>query len=160
MKIISNMIEAHVFRYENRKLEFLMLKRGEKEIYPGLWQMVTGKIKKNEKAYDAALREIKEETNLSPIKFWVVPNIDSFYSHEKNLISLLPVFAAKVEWNAKVKISNEHTEFKWVSPGTAKKLLAWNGQRKSVALITNYFLKEIDFLNFVEIKNFKPINKF
>jgi dATP pyrophosphohydrolase len=152
MKIISNMIEAHIFRKKKNGIEFLLLKRGEKEIYGGLWQMVTGKIKKGEKAYRAALREIKEETGLKPKRFWVTPNINPFYSHEKNCISLLPVFAAEVEENAKILISKEHSEFGWFSPEKAKKMLAWPGQRKSVDVITHYFTKDISLWNFVEIK--------
>jgi dATP pyrophosphohydrolase len=152
MKIISNMIEAHIFRKKKNEIEFLLLKRGEKEIYGGLWQMVTGKIRKGEKAYRTALREIREETGLKPKRFWVTPNINPFYSHEKNYISLLPVFAAEVKADSKVTISREHTEYGWFKPDKAKKLLAWPGQRRSVEIITEYFLREISFWNFVEIK--------
>jgi len=152
MKIISNMIEAHIFCMKKNGIEFLLLKRNEKEIYPGLWQMVTGKIRKNEKAYNAALREIKEETGLKPKRFWVVPNVNSFYSHEKNHISLMPVFAAEIELNSKVTICNEHCDYGWFKPNEAKKMLAWPGQKRSVDIITEYFLKEISFWNFVEIK--------
>jgi dATP pyrophosphohydrolase len=152
MKIISNMIEAHIFCKKKNEIEFLLLKRCEKEIYPGLWQMVTGKIRKGEKAYRAALREIKEETYLKPKRFWVTPNVNSFYYHEKNYISLLPVFAAEVDPGSKVIISKEHIEFGWFKPEEAKKLLAWPGQRKSVDIITEYFVKEISYWNFVEIK--------
>ena len=94
MNIISQMIEAHVFRDTNDDLEFLLLKRSGKVIYPGLWQMVNGKIKAGEKAYQTALREIKEETGIVPERLWVVPKVDSFYSHENDNIMLLPVFAA------------------------------------------------------------------
>src|SRR3972149_5657628 len=116
MQIISNMIEAHIFRETEIGIEFLLLKRSEKEIYPGLWQMVSGKIHDGEKAYEAALREIKEETGLTPEKFWVAPNVNQFYSHEGNYISLLPVFAAKVNSNSEVIICDEHCDCKWVSP--------------------------------------------
>lgn len=153
MKIVSNMIEAHIFRKRENGIEFLLLKRGEKEIYGGLWQMVTGKIRKGEKAYSAALREIKEETGLKPKRFWVTPNINPFYSHEKNYISLLPVFAAEVSGDAKIMISKEHSEYGWFEPDKAAKMLAWPGQRKSVEIITQYFLKEISFWNFVELKS-------
>jgi dihydroneopterin triphosphate diphosphatase len=152
LKIVSNMIEAHIFCKEKNGIEFLLLKRGEKEIYGGLWQMVTGKIRKGEKAYNAALREIKEETGLKPKKFWVTPNVNPFYSHENNYISLIPVFAAEVDGNSKVTLCKEHTEYKWLNPDKAKKILAWPGQRKSVDIITEYFLKEMNFWNFVEIK--------
>lgn len=81
MKIISNMVEAHIFRINKSEMEFLLLKRAEKEVYPGLWQMVSGKVKNNEKAYNAALREINEETGIVPSKLWIVPNINSFHKH-------------------------------------------------------------------------------
>lgn len=146
------MIEAHIFCKRKNGIEFLLLKRAEKEIYPGLWQMVTGKIKKGEKAYRTAIREIREETGLSPNRIWVVPTVDSFYSQEKNYISLLPVFAAEVNPDSSVILCNEHCEYKWLKPGKAKKLLAWEGQRRSVDIITQYFLNEISFWKFVELK--------
>jgi hypothetical protein len=57
-----------------------------------------------------------------------------------------------VEQSLDVKLSNEHSDFKWVSSEKAQKLLAWDGQRQAVRLIEEYFLKERSFLNFVEIK--------
>ena len=71
MQIISDMIEAHIFREVKNGIEFLLLKRNENQIYPGLWQMVTGKMKDGETAYQTAIREINEETSLKPEKFWV-----------------------------------------------------------------------------------------
>jgi len=151
MKIISNMVEAHVFRESNDGIEFLLLKRAEKEIYPGLWQMVTGKIKKKEKAFEAALREIKEETGLIPSNLWVIPNVNLFYSHEKDYISLLPVFAAKVDGDSEIKICKEHCEYKWVKPAAIKLLFAWPGQVQSVDITSEYFLNKRNFLNMIEI---------
>ena len=151
MNIISNLIEAHIFREQNGKIEFLLLKRSPEQFYPNLWQMVSGKIKEGETAYQTAIREIKEETSLTPEKFWVAPTVNSFYAPDKDYICLLPVFAAKVKFNCEVKISKEHTEYKWVKPEDAKNLLAWNGQRKSVDVIVDYFLNRNSFLNFIEI---------
>jgi dATP pyrophosphohydrolase len=151
MNIISTMIEAHIFRETGNKIEFLLMKRSEKQIYPGLWQMVTGKIKADEKAYQTALREIKEETGLKAVQLWVAPTVNSFYEPKEEYICLLPVFAARVE-NDNVIISDEHTEYKWVDKITAQKLLAWEGQRKAVHIIEDYFLNEKSFFHFVEIK--------
>jgi dATP pyrophosphohydrolase len=152
MKIISNLIEAHIFREQNGKLEFLLLKRSPEQYYPNIWQMVSGKIKENETAFNTALREIKEETNLTPEKFWVAPTVNSFYAPDKDYICLLPVFAAKVKYDCEVILSKEHSEYRWVSPEEAKNLLAWDGQRKSVNVIVDYILNRNSFLNFIEIK--------
>jgi dATP pyrophosphohydrolase len=151
MQIISNMIEAHIFRETQNGIEFLLLKRAENEIYPGLWQMVNGKVRGDETAYQAAIREIKEETGLHPEKLWVVPNVNTFYSHELNLISLLPVFAAKVKNGGKVTICEEHSDSCWYTPEKAKNQLAWEGQRHSVDLICRYYSKDRIFWDYVEI---------
>ena len=151
MKINSKIVEIHIFREKGNQLQFLLLKRGADEIYPGLWQMVSGKIRKKEKAYLTAIREMKEETNLTPVNLWVAPNINSFYDPLSDAVTIIPVFAALVDSKAVVKISNEHNEFRWVSLSEAKKKLAWDGQRKSVDIISQYYLKQKKFLDFVEI---------
>ncbi len=152
MKVSSSLVEAHVFRKVENDLEFLLLKRGDNENYPGIWQMVTGAIDEDEKAFDTALREIREETGLQPQKLWVVPTVNSFYSPEKDMIIMIPVFAALVKNNDAIIISSEHSEFKWVKKDEAKKMLAWNGQRTSVDTIYQYFTLEMNTLYFNEIK--------
>lgn len=152
MKTDHSLIEAHIFRTNGSDLEFLLLKRADNERYPGIWQMVTGSVNENEKAFAAALREIKEETGLVPKKFWIVPNVNSFYSPERDIVIMIPVFAAQVSENSKVIISDEHSEFKWLNKDDAKKLLAWNGQRNSVDTIYQYFTSEKSTLFFNEIK--------
>jgi dihydroneopterin triphosphate diphosphatase len=151
MRIVSELIEAHIFRISKIGIEFLLLKRSTETIYPGIWQMVTGKMNKDEPAYKAALREIMEETGLIPEKLWVAPNVNSFYDHINDTISFLPVFAGKVSLDSKVIISEEHSEYQWASPGNTKKLLAWPGQKKSIDVINEYFKEESSLLNFIEI---------
>jgi dATP pyrophosphohydrolase len=151
MKIISNLIEAHIFIETKKGIKFLLLKRANNQIYPGLWQMVTGKIEEKEKAHQTALREINEETGLKPVQLWVAPTINSFYEPKEEYICLLPVFAARVEEETNVILSEEHSEYKWVGKDEAKKLLAWQGQREAVEIIKDYFLNEKSFFHFVEL---------
>jgi dihydroneopterin triphosphate diphosphatase len=145
------MIELHIFRETEKGIEFLLLKRSEKEIYPGLWQMVSGKIEEGETAFSAAIREMKEETGMKPLQFWAAPNVNHFYSPENDSITLLPVFAAKVDKDSSVIICDEHCDCRWVDPEEAKRLLAWPGQRKSVDLITEYISLHQSFLKFIEV---------
>ncbi|MCK9212041.1 MAG: NUDIX domain-containing protein [Ignavibacteriaceae bacterium] len=152
MELNAYMIEAHIYRKKKGKIEFLLLKRGKEEIYPNLWQMVTGKIKKNEKAYETVLREVKEETNLSVEKLFVVPNVNSFYSFTDDSINFIPAFLCLVNEDDKVKISKEHCEFRWVSKEKAKKMLAWPGQKKSLNIIYSFLIQRNKQIHFVEIK--------
>jgi len=150
MKIKSDLVEVHLFRLDNNELQFLLLKRSAHKIYPGLWQMVSGHIEEGETAVQTALRELKEETGLKPFRLWVVPNVNSFYSPDNDSITIIPVFAAQIKYD-KIQISNEHTEFKWVNSEEAKTFLAWEGQRRSVDIIKEYFTNQMSFLKFTEI---------
>lgn len=151
MEIKSNLIEAHIFREINGQLEFLLLKRSPHQYYPNIWQMVSGKIKPGEKAFQSAIREVKEESGLIPLKLWVVPNVNSFYSSENESINLVPVFAVRVDHNSSVALSDEHVEYKWLKPEEAKKMLAWIGQHRSVEIITEYFTNKKNFWALVEV---------
>ena len=150
MKIISDLVELHVFRIENNEMKFLLLKRSPHKVYPGLWQMVSGHIEEGETAILTAIRELHEETGLKPFRLWVVPNINSYYSPEDDSVCIIPVFATEVI-SDQVLISSEHSEYKWVNSEEAKIHLAWEGQRRSVDIIKEYFTNQISFLNFTEI---------
>lgn len=150
MEVLSYLIEAHIIYLNEDNLDFLLLKRAENEVYAGVWQMVTGSVEPGEKGFQTALREVKEETGLSPTEFYVVPHMNSFYSPAKDHVCMVPVFAVVVK-NKNVKLSEEHSEYRWVDKEDAKRLLAWQGQRKSVDTIYEYFTNERSLLKFVKI---------
>ena len=62
-------VDCYVYCQTDDGLKFLILKRNEKKLYEHLWQGVAGKIEKNEEAWQAAIRELKEETGLKPTGF-------------------------------------------------------------------------------------------
>lgn len=155
MQIKAGMIEVHIYRVIDNAIEFLILRRADKEVYGGIWQMVTGGVEDGEKAWEAALREVREETGLEPEKLWVAPQVNSFYSPRSDTISLIPVFLVKAGPEAAVSISAEHSAHRWVAAEEAKRLFAWPGQRQAVDTIVAYLTREKSFFEYVEI----PIGK-
>lgn len=151
MDIKLNLVETHIVKKVGDNYKYLLLKRSPYEKYPNIWQMVTGSVKRGEKAYETAIRELKEETNFSPEKMFVVPTINSFYNEENDSIYLIPVFLAIVNPEQKVLLSSEHVEYRWESFEDAKAYLAWPGQRKSVDIIKKYLFDNDKSLNFIEI---------
>ncbi len=60
----QNISTCIIFRKINDKIEVLLVKRGSKPNV-GSWCIPGGHLEKNENSLDAAIREIKEETNIN-----------------------------------------------------------------------------------------------
>ncbi len=151
MKIKSSYIESHVIKFINNDIFFLMLKRAEDEMFAGVWQPVTGTIDENEKAFETARREINEEIGVKIHSLFVIPFVNPFYLYRLDEINFVPVFVAQISERDEIKISNEHSDFKWMSPEEAKAVVAWEGQRKSIDIIVDYFTSKNNSLIFEKI---------
>jgi dATP pyrophosphohydrolase len=132
---------------------FLVLQRAKEEkLFPGLWQIVTGTMKKNESALKAAIRELKEETGLSPKRCWTIPYVDTYFDLIKDTIQLVPVFAAELDSSSLLQLSTEHQRFEWLRFEDARKRLVWPGQKHSMDIVHEYIVGNKEAARLVEIK--------
>ena len=134
-QINCRIIEICVFKISRGQPEYLLLHRAEREkVYPGIWQLLSGTIEKNERTYDAALREFKEETRLKVRRFWVAPFVNSFYEPDYDAINLSPLFVVEVEGRSVPHLSSEHSEYGWFPYEQALEKLVWPGQRAGLKI--------------------------
>lgn len=132
--VALNHVDCYVFRWEGDDLRYLMLKRRRGTYYGHLWQGVAGKKMRSETAVETAIREVTEETGLRPVRLVVVDYMTSFYQSHHDRIHLVPVFGVEVG-RAKVLLSDEHTEFKWVDLQAAQSLLSWRQQKEALRVL-------------------------
>ena len=150
-KINFKIVEVVVFRKKEFP-EFLVLKRSDDEkIYPGLWQIVSGGIERGEKAYQAALREVKEEIGIKPLHFYNTPQTNTFYFYTNDSVNVSPVFAAEVDAFSEINLSSEHKEYRWLKKYDAISLLVWPGQKEAIKIVNDYVLSENPSRKFMEI---------
>ena len=129
-------VDCYVYQQTDKGLKFLILKRNEKKLYEHLWQGVAGKIEKYEEAWQTAIRELKEETGLDPVKMFVADHVSQFYEKHGDRVNLVPVFGIEVD-SKNVILSDEHIEYKWVDFKEAFDTLVWNGQKKGIQTVYN-----------------------
>lgn len=126
----NNQVEVILLKKSSpRGILFLMLKRIPEK--GGFWQPITGNVREGETFEEAARREVEEETGISKGRL-----IDTGYSfdyfdegswwHEK-------VFGMKIDEKTPILLSQEHTEFKWVTKEEAlNKYLKWPGNKEGL----------------------------
>jgi dihydroneopterin triphosphate diphosphatase len=152
-EVISQIVDVCVFRRKGNGAEYLILQRSQnEELYPNLWQILTGTIAPNETAFQTAIRELEEETALPIKRLWTVPFVDSFFVTPQDAIQLSPVFAVEVKTNAVVKLSREHQKHEWLKLKRAKKKLVWPGQRQVLDVVQEYIVDASDAGRLLEIK--------
>ena len=155
-KLKIRVIDSYVYKKSDNGFDFLILKRADTKIYEHLWQGVAGKIEKNEKSWQAAIRELKEETGLNPRKIFIADHVSKFYEAHQDRINFVPVFGIEVN-NEKVILSNEHCDYKWVDFETASSHLVWNGQKKGIYAVNQMLLSNDDRMKWSLI-NFNNIS--
>ncbi len=105
-----------LFRKEDSKNLFLLLH------YPsGHWDFVKGKMEKDESTHETAIRETKEETGITDVKFldgfeeWIEYN----FQYQKELVHKKVVFFLAETTTKQVHISHEHLDYTWMDYNTA-----------------------------------------
>lgn len=132
----SDIVEVCVFRKAGPEVLCLLLKRSDDDaLYPGIWQLVTGMIADGEHAVRAALREVREETGLTPARMWRLPAVNTFYEPVHDVVHLCPNFAMEAPANAEPALSSEHSAYEWCHSDRARLLLPWSGQRAAVETV-------------------------
>jgi 8-oxo-dGTP pyrophosphatase MutT (NUDIX family) len=128
----SAFIEVYVFRRTGRRAEFLCLRRGRVSYLPGVWQPVTGKRRKGETSRAAAAREVREETGLSPRRWWALENPTVYYDARWDEVLALPLFAAEVSPGDAVRLSREHDRWAFLPAREAGRRFLWEAQRRAL----------------------------
>ncbi len=152
-RVVCTIVELCVFKRTKSGPLFLVLKRSASEaLYPAMWQIITGKIRKSERAARAALREMREESGLSPERLWIAPRVNSFFSLQDERVEMCPLFAAEVARGAEPKLSREHQHYEWASFERAKVLLVWPAHKDAVRLVRDFIVSGREAGRLTEIR--------
>ena len=110
-----------------RTNKYLLLKRSEsKDFAPGAWECVTGRVDQGEGFEDAVQREVFEELGVSDIVVEFIIGTTHFYrgavDPKNELIGV--VYGCALDEATPVRLSREHSEYRWLSVVEIDALLA------------------------------------
>lgn len=133
-RVAIRVVDVYPYRRADSGAEMLLLRRAPGRVYAGAWRMVGGKIEPGEAAWQAAARELGEETGCAPMHLWALPSVNVFYEWQADRVSITPAFAAELAPGDEPVLDAEHDAFAWLAPDVAASRLAWPEQQRLARL--------------------------
>ncbi|MCQ1056914.1 NUDIX domain-containing protein [Photobacterium sp. ZSDE20] len=138
MQLKPNFVSGVVLTKVEHQFKMLLLKRADE----GYWCHVAGKIEKSETAWQAFLRELKEETQLCATRLYNADYLQQFYYPRTDQIFIAIGFVVYCDPEIKVTLNNEHTDYRWCSLEEALQLAPHPNQRKFYQHVWQYFVTQ------------------
>jgi 8-oxo-dGTP diphosphatase len=106
--------------------KYLLLKRSaNKDFAPGAWECVTGRVEQGEGFEDAVHREIREELGCDARVEFLIGTTHFYRGAETSENELLGVvYACTLVDGTDVRISDEHSEHRWMTAAEADEFLS------------------------------------
>lgn len=140
VKILCNSVAVVTIRICKDVPQFLLLRRAGTYLH-GEWCQVSGAVEEGETAWKAGLRELEEETGLTPLAFYSADRTEQLYRPEWDAIVLAPLFAAFVSPTASVRLNAEHSEYGWCTRDEALARLRFWNMRANVQYVYAEFIE-------------------
>lgn len=111
-----------IYRRDKDGVKFLLLYHGGR-----YWNFAKGKLEETEKSFEAAIREVKEETGIEKddliFKNYFRINDSFTFTFEKQKIFKIVIYYLAESRKKEIKISDEHQGFAWLPYEEARRLL-------------------------------------
>lgn len=137
---------AFVYKLVGKRVLFLLLIRPN-----GGYDLPKGHIEEGESDYEAARREIREETGLRPdfLPHFSMVTEYSFKERGHTAHKTVRFFIAKADPKQKVRISHEHASYKWLGYQEAASSLEYRDLLRILSAVSDYISRweRMDTLN-------------
>lgn len=132
-----------IYRIQNNKIEYLLLNHPR----DNHWTPPKGGLDRGEESLDAAIRETEEETGLIHGRNYIFLDkstiLEVTYPRNGRTKRVTYWLARISDPTTRIKISNEHSEFKWLELNEALKLANWAPTEKILQEAENLLKKRL-----------------
>ncbi|MEA3344283.1 MAG: NUDIX domain-containing protein [Patescibacteria group bacterium] len=142
---------AVIFRKEDNQILYLLL-----HYEAGHWDLPKGHIEENETEIETAKREVEEETGIKDIeiidgfKEWIKYSFRDTYNLEQGskeeapfIFKIVTFYLAETK-TKEIKISFEHTGYRWLVYEEAMKQLTFKKAREILEKANNFLLRGVE----------------
>lgn len=130
-----------IFRKAREGIKFLLLYHGR-----NYWNFPKGKLEAAERSWQAALREVREETGLKPSELKFIENFktyERFYFRrgKENVLKIVILYLAETR-QPQVAVSHEHEGYGWFTFSEARRVLSKYSENVKILTTAHDFLRK------------------
>ena len=103
------------------------------------YYVVTGGVEEGESHKQAAVRETEEEIGVNPISILRLDNVFLYTDKSTGKKYIEYCFAAQVD-NSRLKLNEEHIDYKWLTPEEFIETIWWIGNRNKLMGVVADFM--------------------
>ncbi|EIM00707.1 NUDIX hydrolase [Rhodanobacter thiooxydans] len=140
LPVRSSMVSVVALRGSGAATQMLVARRAGAYL-DGAWSYLAGHVEAGETGWQAALRELREETALVPQSFWATSFCEQVYLAATDTVEIVPAFVARLAEGVQVRLNGEHSAFRWVTLDEAAALLPFGSQRELLAHVRREFVE-------------------
>ena len=121
----------------------VLLLRRARGAFAGAWTFVMGGVEVGERATDAVVRELREETGLVPRVLYTAGELDAFYDPVRDRIVHVPFFVAYAvnADDAPIALEDDvHDAHRWATFAEAETMLTFSAQRRVLDEVRRAFV--------------------
>ena len=147
MRHLHGLVIVYVLRPAADGFETLQLLRRPGGYLADTWQFPGGKIDDGETAPQAAVRELSEETGLTPRRLQFLTHVSTFYVPMLDAVLHATNFCAFVEVADAIRLNEEHTDLRWIGRSRFRQDVMWPTDRRALAEIWREHLPGSPFVD-------------
>ncbi len=140
LPVCCTMVSIVVLQGDGADTRMLLAQR-RSQYMDGIWSYIAGHIESDETGWQAARRELDEETGLQPESLYATSFSEQFYDLAKDCIQIVPAFVALVPPTACVRLNDEHAAYAWLTIEEAMTRLPFGSQRDLLAHVRREFIE-------------------
>jgi len=128
---------------EAGNIEFLLFKRRDDVVMPGVWQGISGKIKENEKISAAFSRQVAKKVGHAPKRLFKLDMVNTFYDDYYDTVMFVPSAGCVVD-NVTAIDETLHSEYKFVTEADLPEFIHFPNQLKAFEMAAEHLRKYRD----------------
>jgi 8-oxo-dGTP pyrophosphatase MutT (NUDIX family) len=135
-EIVSDSVDAYIFRRAGQRVQFLLLQREAHRAFGSTWQSMHAQIQSKETTLAAARRSVKEAIGVDPLMAYSVDYISQIYDHERDVLVFAPAIAFALAPGGEYTLGDGFKAMAWFDSEDAASRLLWRGQREALLQFT------------------------